>query len=37
VVGSRMVQEMENSNADNLHANIQKLVETLRVAIDSAT
>lgn len=37
VVGSRMVQEMENSNADNLHANIQTLVESLRVAIDSAT
>ena len=35
VVGSRMVQEMEKSTADNLHANVGRLVQELRAAIDA--
>lgn len=35
VVGSRMVQEVENSNEQNVTANIAKLTQELRAAIDS--
>ena len=34
VVGSRLVQEIENSTEKNVVANVIKLVQTLRVAID---
>lgn len=34
VVGSRIVQEIEDSNAQNVVANVSKLVKELRVAID---
>jgi tryptophan synthase alpha chain len=34
VVGSRIVQEVENSNAQNVVANVRKLVNELRVSID---
>jgi tryptophan synthase alpha chain len=34
VVGSRIVQEVENSNEQNVVANVRKLVNELRVAID---
>ena len=34
VVGSRMVQEIENSNQDNLIQNISKLMEELREAVN---
>ena len=34
VVGSRIVQEVENSNAQNVVANVRKLVNEFRVAID---
>ncbi len=34
VVGSRIVQEVENSNEQNVVANVRKLVTELRVAID---
>jgi len=34
VVGSRIVQEVENSNEQNLVANVGKLVKELRLAID---
>ena len=34
VVGSRMVQEIENSNKDNLIQNISRLMEELRVAVN---
>ena len=37
VVGSRIVQEIENSNEQNLIANVGKLVKALRVAIDRKT
>jgi tryptophan synthase alpha chain len=35
VVGSRMVQEVENSNEQNVAANLAKLTQELRAAIDS--
>jgi len=35
VVGSRMVQEVEKSNADNVVANLMALMEKLRSAIDA--
>jgi tryptophan synthase alpha chain len=35
VVGSRMVQEVENSNEQNVTANIAKLTQELRAAVDS--
>ena len=35
VVGSRMVQEVENSNEQNVAANLAKLTQGLRAAIDS--
>ncbi|MBU1776256.1 MAG: tryptophan synthase subunit alpha, partial [Gammaproteobacteria bacterium] len=34
VVGSRIVQEIENSNENNVVANVGKLVKELRQAID---
>jgi tryptophan synthase alpha chain len=34
VVGSRIVQEVENSTEQNVVANVGKLVKELRVAID---
>ncbi len=34
VVGSRIVQEIENSNEQNVVANVSKLVKELRVALD---
>ena len=36
VVGSRIVQEIENSNEQNVLVNVGKLVRELRVAIDQA-
>jgi tryptophan synthase alpha chain len=36
VVGSRIVQEIENSNAQNVVANVGKLVKELRLAVDQA-
>ena len=36
VVGSRIVQEIENSNEQNVVANVSKLVKELRLAIDQA-
>ncbi len=36
VVGSRIVQEIENSNEQNVIANVSKLVTALRVAINQA-
>ena len=36
VVGSRIVQEIENSNAQNVVANVGKLVKELRQAVDQA-
>jgi tryptophan synthase alpha chain len=36
VVGSRIVQEVENSNEQDVVANVGKLVKELRVAIDQA-
>ena len=36
VVGSRIVQEIENSDEQNLIANVSRLVSELRVAIDKA-
>jgi len=36
VVGSRIVQEIEDSNEQNVVANVSKLVNELRVAIDQA-
>ncbi len=36
VVGSRIVQEIENSNEQNVVANVGKLVKELRLAIDQA-
>jgi tryptophan synthase alpha chain len=35
VVGSRMVQEVENSDEHNVAANLAKLTRELRTAIDS--
>jgi tryptophan synthase alpha chain len=35
VVGSRMVQEVENSNEQNVTANLAKLTQELRAAVDS--
>lgn len=35
VVGSRIVQEIEDSNEQNVLANVGRLVQTLRVAIDN--
>jgi tryptophan synthase alpha chain len=35
VVGSRMVVTIEESNEENLFANVTKLMQELRVAIDS--
>jgi tryptophan synthase alpha chain len=34
VVGSRIVQEIEDSDEQNLIANVSRLVSELRVAID---
>jgi len=34
VVGSRMVQEIENSNQENLIQNISKLMQELREAVN---
>jgi tryptophan synthase alpha chain len=34
VVGSRMVQEIENSNKDNLVSNISKLMQELKEAVN---
>jgi tryptophan synthase alpha chain len=36
VVGSRIVQEIENSNEQNVIANMSKLVKELRLAVDRA-
>ncbi|MDD5179726.1 MAG: tryptophan synthase subunit alpha, partial [Gallionellaceae bacterium] len=36
VVGSRIVQEIENSNEQNVVSNVSKLVKELRLAIDQA-
>ncbi len=36
VVGSRIVQEIENSNEQNLLANVGRLVKELRLAVDQA-
>ena len=36
VVGSRIVQEMENSTEQNVIANVSKLVKELRLAVDQA-
>jgi tryptophan synthase alpha chain len=36
VVGSRIVQEIEDSDEQNLIANVSRLVSELRVAIDQA-
>jgi len=33
-VGSRMIQEIENSNKDNLIQNISKLMKELREAVN---
>jgi tryptophan synthase alpha chain len=35
VVGSRIVQEVEDSNEQNVVANVGRLVQELRVAIDN--
>jgi len=35
VVGSRMVQEVEKSNSDNVVANLMALTAELRAAIDA--
>jgi tryptophan synthase alpha chain len=36
VVGSRIVQEIENSTEQNVVANVSKLVKELRLAVDQA-
>jgi len=36
VVGSRIVQEIENSTVQNVVANVIKLVKELRQAVDKA-
>jgi len=36
VVGSRIVQEIENSNEQNVVANVSKLIRELRLAVDMA-
>ena len=36
VVGSRIVQEIENSTGENVIANVSKLVKELRLAVDQA-
>lgn len=37
VIGSRMIQEIENSTEDNLLSNVVSLTQTLRAAVDAAT
>jgi len=36
VVGSRMVQEIEASNEDNLLANVARLMDELKTAVNAA-